>query len=361
MLKKSIAGMLLVITGMGLVACDPPLSPELQAQLADNNINCGNAPISVTAPATLSPVLDQWSLDYASICPTAGFSTTNQDAATKSDLVVSQSPEAPSNCESYLTVPIFAGATVLAASLQGLDGLILDPEAIAKIVNGEITAWDDPSIVALNPQFEPVKLPVNLSTTISRAEADALNSWLSRVAPQAWTGWPSNFKISDQVFDENNPPQQLYEDGGLSFVPFSFASTNSLQTIQIKVDPNSDAVPSSLDYVASGVSQLTLESNASPIIAKLDATREPLPIEGYDKPLAPWQAIVPEYAHACRGGSEADVRSAIRFMLRSSSQASLGNYAFFGIPIEARGSVLALVSQGLPSPIPIEPDTAATP
>jgi len=361
MIKKPLAAILLVAAGMGVSACNPPLPPELQVELADNSINCGSAPVTISGPTALSPVLDQWGFEYTELCPAAGLSTIIDDQTTQTDLVLSSSAEAPPTCNSYLTVPVVAGATVLAVSLQGLDGLILDPQAFAKIVNGEITSWDDPTIVALNPQFEPVSLPVNLSTTISKADAEAIDSWMNRVAPDSWIGWPASFSITDQPFDENNPPQQLYEDGGLSFVPFWFASNNSLQTIQMKVDPNSDAIPSSMEAVASGVSQLTLESKVSPAIAKIDASREPLPVEGFDKPLAPWQAIDAEYIHACEGGSEADVRSAIRFMLRSKSQSTLANYAFFGIPIEMRGLVIELVSQGLPSPVPIEPDTAATP
>jgi ABC-type phosphate transport system substrate-binding protein len=360
-MKKSRVASLLIAVCMGVAACNPPLSPELQAALADNSINCGSTPISVSAPAAISPAIDQWSVEYTDLCPAAGISSIVQDEATPTDIVLTSSPDAPSTCTSYLTVPVMASATVLAISLQGLDGLILDPEALSKIVNGEITSWDDPSIVALNPQFEAVSLPVKLSTTIPRPDAEAIDSWLTRIAPQTWAGWPTSFTITDQKFDENNPPQQLYEDGGLSFVPFWFASNNSLQSIQLKVDPNSDAVPSSLDYVTSGVSQITIESQSSPAVAKIDATRVPLPLEGFDKPLAPWQAIIPEYAHACEGGSEADVRSFLRFMLRSNSQASLSNYAFFGLPPEARGSVISLVSKGLPSPSPIAVDPSATP
>ena len=361
MVKKSFVGTFLLLAGIGITACNPPLPPELQAELADRNINCGSAPVSVYAPASLAPIFDQWSFEYTELCPASGVSEIVQDETVQTDLVLSTSSEAPSSCNSYLTVPVMANATVLAISLQGLDGLILDPEAFAKILNGEITSWDDPSIVALNPQFEAISIPVNLSTTISKADAEAIDSWLSRVAPDSWSGWPTSFSITDQGFDENNPPLQIFEDGGLSFVPFSFASINSLQSIQLKVESNSDAVPSSLDNVASGVSQLTLESKSSPAISTLDASREPLPVEGFDVPLAPWQAIVPVYVHSCEGGSESDVRSLIRFMLRTNSQSSLVNYAFFGIPAEMRGSVIELVSQGLPTPVPIEPETAATP
>lgn len=361
MIKKSIFGLIVVTAALSLTACNPPLPPELQAELADNSINCGDAPISISAPAYLSPIFEQWIFEYSELCAGAGPSTLSQDPSAPSELVISASAVPPASCDAYLSVPVMAGATVIAASLQGLDGMVLDPPTLVQVLNGEITSWDDPAITSLNPQFEALPLPIKLSSTISNFDAEAVDSWLSRVAPQEWKGWPASFTVLDQEFDENNAPLELYEDGGLTFIPYWFASINSSQTIQIKVDPNLEPVPSTQDHVTSGVSQLTLESSESSSIATLDPTRTPLPIEGFDVPLAPWQAIVPVYAHACSGGSELDTRSFIRFMLRSFSQAALPNYASFGLPAELRGLVIESVSRGLPSPSPLEPDTAATP
>jgi hypothetical protein len=134
-----------------------------------------------------------------------------------------------------------------------------------------------------------------------------------------------------------------------------------LQSALVKVDPALEAVPSFVENIASGVTQLSIRSLESPLEAVVDPNKKPLPAPGFEDALAPWQALVVSYAHVCKGESELDSKAFLRFGLRSSSQSSLPNYGLFDLPIEVRGAAVDLVSRGLPSPSPIEPDTAATP
>jgi len=345
----------LIISG-----CTPPFPPELQAQLADNSINCGSSPVTVSGSPALAPVLDQWSYEYQELCPNAGATALAEGDPGVANVVVSESIAAPAACEASLTVPLLVGGVSISTSLLGLDGIILDPATLSGIVNGNITSWSDPEIVALNPQFDPIELPIQLGTVISRADADSIDAWLSRVGSDSWTGFPDSFTFTE-TFDEANPPSQIYEDGGIVFVPSSFAIAYSLQSALLKVDPELDAVPSFAENIASGVSQLSTASVESPLETVVDPNRKPLPAPGFEEALAPWQALVVSYAHVCKGESELDSQAFLRFGLRSSSQTSLVNYGFFDMPIEVRGAAVDLVSRGLPSPSPIEPDTAATP
>jgi ABC-type phosphate transport system substrate-binding protein len=360
-LKSSAFGILLAIAVIPLSACNPPLPPELQAQLADNSINCGSAPVTVAAPGSLTPFLEYSSFEYSEFCPAAGTATIAQDASSPADIFLTASPVAPTSCESYLSVPMMTNGATIVTSLFGLDGLIFDPITFSEVINGAVSSWSDPKIIALNPQFEPIDLPIIVSTKISKADAESIDSWLSRVAPDSWTGWPAGFEITDTEFDPNNLPPELTQDGGLVFAPFWYVIQNSLQTVQMKVDPNLDAVPSAGDNIASGASQLVLDSDVDPAVVKVDSAREPLPIPGYDVALAPWQALTPYYAHACVGAAEQDTKSFLRYLLRSSTQSSLPDFGYYGIPDEMRGKAIEMVSQGLPSPSPIAPDTAATP
>jgi hypothetical protein len=361
-LKTSALGLILAGVAVAVTSCNPPLPPELQAQLADNSINCGSAPISISASVGLSTFLESSIYGYSELCPSAGSSTFSPDVNLPADVVITPTSTAPTTCDSFLTVPMMSGAATIVTSLQGLDGMILDPKTLAQILNGEITTWSDPKIASLNPQFTQINFPIVLDKKISAADAAAIDAWLSRVAPDSWTGWPATFDISGDEFDPNNMPPELSQDGGLGFVPFWYVSQFSLQTVQLKLDPNQDAVPSAGDNIASAASQLVLDSDTNPFTAKLDSTREPLPIPGYDVALAPWQALVPYYAHACKGSaSEQDSRSFLRYLLRNSSQSSLPDSGYFAIPIEMRGKVLESVSQGLPSPSPLASETAVTP
>lgn len=332
-------------------ACVPPLPPELQAVLADDAINCGQAPVSVSGSSQITPILEQWSLDYLSLCPSAGVSQLNPEEGI-SDVAFSDSPNAPEGCFSYLTVPMMVGGVSISTTLLGLDGIILDAKVISDIVNGAITSWADPQIIALNPTVEVIDLPVVLSTQISRSEADSLEAWFTRIAPEVWNGFPETFTIGAN-FDAENPPPEIDQDGGFAIVPYSYAMVNSLQTAAILVDPTLEAVPVSLETVASGSTQIVVDSAESPLIAFLDPEISPLPAAGFDEASSPWQGLEVRYAHACDGSSEQDVKSFLRFGLRTDSQNALASYGDMSLPIEVRGKALALVSRGLPSPSPI--------
>jgi ABC-type phosphate transport system substrate-binding protein len=349
-----------VLVATTVAACTPPLPPELQAQLADNSINCGSGPVTVSGSMDITPVLEQWSMDYLDICSNAGATVAMQGDGTAADVVITNSIAAPANCEPALTIPIIVGATTIVTSLQGLDGMIVDPATLSGIINGEITSWADPKIVEINPQFEPIELPVTLATTIAKTDADSIDAWLTRLAPDSWAGFPDSFTFTE-TFDSSNPPSQIYEDGGIVFAPFSFASLNGLQTALMKVEADIEAVPSAAENIASAASQLGFGSVESPLEASIDASKEPLPVPGFDVALTPWQAVVVQYGHVCKGALELDSQAFVRYGLRSSSQAILVNYGYFELPIEVRGAALELVSRGLPSPSPLEPDTAATP
>lgn len=358
--RNIFSSLTVVMVASTIAACTPPLPPELQAQLADNSINCGSAPVTVSSPPSITPILEQWSSDYLSLCPDASATFSTEGDGMAADVAVTNSITPPANCESTSTLPIFVGAVSIALSLQGLDGMILDATTLSGIINGEITSWSDPKIVEINPQFDPIDLPVNLGTVVSKSDADAIDAWMARLAPDTWKGFPSTFTFTE-TFDETNPPTQIYEDGGISFVPFSFATMSGIQSALIKVDSAIDAVPGSLENIASAASQLSANSSESPLETVLDASKTPLPVPGFDVALDPYQAIVVNYAHICSGGSELDAKAFIRYGMRTSSQAVLVNYGYFEVPTDVRGVALELVSRGLPSPSPLEPDTAVTP
>lgn len=48
--RNIFSSLTVVMVASTIAACTPPLPPELQAQLADNSINCGSAPVTVSSP-----------------------------------------------------------------------------------------------------------------------------------------------------------------------------------------------------------------------------------------------------------------------------------------------------------------------
>lgn len=83
-------------------------------------------------------------------------------------------------------IPTCIGAVVLSYNLRGNPELKLTPELVSKIFSGAITKWNDPQIVAVNPN---VKLEGDIFI-IHRSESSGTTSiftdYLSQIDPANW-------------------------------------------------------------------------------------------------------------------------------------------------------------------------------
>ena len=80
------------------------------------------------------------------------------------------------------------GPIALVYNLPGVQTLVVNSDALAKIFSGAITTWNDPILAALNPG---VALPDTKITPIYRADSsgttDNVQKYLTAAAPQSWT------------------------------------------------------------------------------------------------------------------------------------------------------------------------------
>ena len=98
-----------------------------------------------------------------------------------------------------LNLPVYVSPIAIIFKLDGIDKLSLDPATAAKIFAGQITKWNDPAIVALNPD---AKLPDSNITAVHRADGSGTTNnftdTLHQLAPEVWTesaadDWPAAF------------------------------------------------------------------------------------------------------------------------------------------------------------------------
>ena len=86
-----------------------------------------------------------------------------------------------------VNLPLYIGPIAVAFNLEGVDELNLRPETIAKIFNQKITKWNDPEIVADNPDAE---LPDLKITPVNRQDdsgtTENFTDYLAAAAPEAW-------------------------------------------------------------------------------------------------------------------------------------------------------------------------------
>ncbi|KUI30979.1 phosphate-binding protein [Mycobacterium sp. GA-2829] len=108
------------------------------------------------------------------------------DSAIKGD----QAQQAAQRCggSPAWNLPLVFGPIALAYNIEGVEGLVLNGDTLAKIFQGQIKTWNDPAIAALN---EGKTLPDTAITPIFRSDSsgttDNFQKYLAAAAPQTWT------------------------------------------------------------------------------------------------------------------------------------------------------------------------------
>lgn len=86
-----------------------------------------------------------------------------------------------------IELPTYIAPIVIVFQLDGVDGLNLDPETIARIFSGDITHWDDEAIARQNPD---ATLPDMRITPVHRSDesgtTENFTEYLAATAPDAW-------------------------------------------------------------------------------------------------------------------------------------------------------------------------------
>jgi phosphate transport system substrate-binding protein len=155
-----------------------------------------NGLISGAGSTFVSPLLVQWvvaakqaigvTVDYRAIGSGVGIQRIINGAVT---FAATDMPLTPGDIASSHLVqfPLVGGAVVPVFDLPGIQAgtLTLDGPTIAKIFLGEITRWDDPAILSLNPHVTMPNLPIMV---VHRADASGTTfiwtDYLSKTSPQ---------------------------------------------------------------------------------------------------------------------------------------------------------------------------------
>lgn len=343
-----------VITGMALVAslltaCDPPMPPELLAQIAEKTYTCIDGNVNVAADATNSTVIDTLAESLAAACVDTlpAMTITNSGDLATADIQISASPA--SECKAFASVPYGFDAGVVAYNVEGADSLNLGYKTLAKVLNGEITNWSDPAIAKDNPDLSLPDLAI-----VVRAEAES-NSLKSLELALSFQGAKLDVsKFTEINLFDGTTPKEL-EAGELAILPNSVVVTNGLLPIGLnsgKKDPETGdklfALPSEESLYAAGT-QLVGKAAGSTLTMSLDPKIAPKPMFEGEKAAVPYQAIFPLTMNLC-GEDNLLKRAAAAFMLRLDSQGALGYLNISQLPETVRYSAVGLVRKGLPTP-----------
>ena len=153
-----------------------------------------------------------------------------------------------------IDLPVYISPIAVAFNLEGIDRLNLSSDLIARIFTGQITTWDDPAIVATNPE---AKLPALTITPVHRSDdsgtTENFADYLHATAPASWPHEPDGLWPLPEGFAASGTSGVTdtvrSTPGGITYADAS--ATSDLGRVAIKV--GEEYVPYSADAAAAVV------------------------------------------------------------------------------------------------------------
>jgi phosphate transport system substrate-binding protein len=199
------------------------------------------------------PVISKWSQDYSKTAANRinyqSIGSGGGIAQIKAATVDFGASDAPLSAEDLAKgglgqFPSVIGGIVPIINVEGLapGELKLDGETLANIFMGKITKWNDPAIVALNPELKD-KLKDAAITVVHRSDGSGTSynftNYLSKVSPE----WAEKYKFGSTVQwavgvggkgSEGVSAYVKQIKGSIGYVEHSYATTNKLSYTQLK-------------------------------------------------------------------------------------------------------------------------------
>ncbi|ULE35680.1 phosphate ABC transporter substrate-binding protein PstS [Mycobacterium sp. IDR2000157661] len=243
-------------------------------------------------------------------------------AGSDSPLSDEQVPQAAQRCKGNPAwhLPLVFGPVAMAYNLEGVDGLVVNADVLARIFQGQITKWNDPAIAALN---EGKNLPDQNITPVYRSDSsgttDNFQKYLAAAAPQTWTkGDGSEFQggAGEGAQKSAGVAQAVQATpGAIGYVEKGFADQAGIPYAQIDngsgaVELTDESAGKAIDaaqFAGEGQDLVldlqslyaTQEQGAYPLVL---ATYEIVCSNGYDQPTA--EAIKSFLQHSANEGQQ---------------------------------------------------------
>lgn len=174
--------------------------------------------------------------------------------------------QADRGCPAF-QVPVVYGSVVIAFNDSELDGLVLDPETIALIYDGQITNYADPRIAALNPDWD---LPDQDITPVHRSDgsgttnvftlylADEVPMWADKYGAGTEVDWAAGTLGGDG--NEGVSAAVMHEPGALGYLNQSYALVQGMAQAEI-INADGNPVYPTLAATSAGLDGLEIPNN----------------------------------------------------------------------------------------------------
>jgi len=345
---------------LALAACTPPLPPDVLAAQAEAQIVCQTGETQVAVPETLTGSMDAVGLGLIGVCPEQTVLEVPSDQAAPVALVDKTPTQADIDAYAALScptgevvvVPAFAYPVTIAYNVVGLEGVVMTPEIVAGILNGTVTSWEDPLFAEANSDFDFTLLPefTVMSVETPQGSVEAMTTWLTQQAPEAWTKGTVGTLDGTQVFptEAEMIAEMTAIESSIAILPVFQAFNNVLATANLPVtlEDGSELVITADDVqlykVGSGATNVTTDEVTGSIFAS-PATGG-VPVEGnFDlasskivlgegAPLVGWPVL--GYAHllVCNDPANPFGLSFAQYLVRLAGQGALETFGLTPLP-----------------------------
>jgi phosphate transport system substrate-binding protein len=239
-------------------------------------------------------------------------------------------------------LPLVFGPIAMAYNIEGVEGLVLNGDTLAKIFQGQITKWNDPAIAALN---EGKTLPDTAVTPIFRSDSsgttDNFQKYLEAASAGAWTkGDGSEFQggAGEGAQKSAGVAQAVQATpGAIGYVEKGFADQAGLPYAQINtgagaVELTDESAGKAIDaakFAAEG-NDLTLD------LASLYGTKE----------AGAYPLVLATYEVVCSNGYDAETAAAVKSFLTvaaNDGQAGLSSAGYVPLPEKFKERLLTSI------------------
>lgn len=239
-------------------------------------------------------------------------------------------------------LPMVTGPIAIAYNLKGVDGLVLSAEVAAKIFGGAITTWNDPAIAALNPGKT---LPATAIKVYFRSDesgtTDNFTKYLKAAAGSAatievdkkWKGTVGEGKEKSAGVASAVKAQ----DGGVTYVEWSYAKQNSLGIAAINTGSGPVALTS--ESVGAMVASAAQKGSGNDLSLTLDyATKTP---GAYPINLVTYEIVCSKYKDPAKAKL---VKSFLTHFASPTVQKALENDGYAPLPAGVATKVAAAIT-----------------
>lgn len=217
MLKRYVTVAAAATLAVGLSACgssDPLRPQDAQSPSGDVSSDSFTSQVSGTltgaGASSQESAMDAWRAGFQSLNPdttitydpvgSSGGRTQFIEgglsfAGTDAPLSGEELERATDRCygAGILQAPLYISPIAVIYNLEGIDELNLSAQNLAAIFNAEITQWNDPALIADNPD---VDLPDTRITPVNRSDGSGttenFTEYLAATAPDAWPHEPGD-------------------------------------------------------------------------------------------------------------------------------------------------------------------------